>query len=142
MGSRSHQPSDRIFLAIILVVFIDLFTTGEITWSRWVILAMGFIYFARVFGKKEESGKELVLLKERYAKGELSEEEYLQTKNNLKKEFEERSHPAMHYLFGIILIVVGSVYIIRNFIDPFFPIPWLPMLLIIIGLFAIFRKTA
>lgn len=141
MRNKSRYSNERVFILIIFVVFVNLFTSGDITWSRWVILVLGFVYFFHYFGHEEE-GKQLVILKERYAKGEISEEEFLRARDNLRDEVKERSNPTAKYFFGITLMVVGGIYIIRNLFDPFFPIPWLPVFLIIIGLFAIFRRSS
>lgn len=140
MKSWSRHSYEQIFVLIVFVAFINLFTSGDITWSKWVILSLGFVYFFQFFGQEKEDGKQLVILKERYAKGELSEEEFLRARKILRDEHLERSNPTAKYFFGITLIVVGGIYILINFIDPFFSIPWLPVLLIIIGLFAIFRR--
>lgn len=140
MKSWSRHSYEQIFVLIVFVAFINLFTSGDITWSKWVILSLGFVYFFQFFGQEKEDGKQLVILKERYAKGELSEEEFLRARGILRDEHLERSNPTAKYFFGITLIVVGGIYILINFINPFFSIPWLPVLLIIIGLFAIFRR--
>ena len=142
MRSWSRHSYEQIFVLIVFIVFINLFTSGGITWSKWVILCLGFVYFLQFFGHEKEDGKQLVILKERYAKGELSEEEFLRAREHLRDERLERSNPTAKYFFGITLIVVGGIYIIRNFLDPFFPIPWLPVFLIIMGFFAIFRRSS
>jgi len=140
MKTWSNYSNNRIFLVIVFVVLINLFLSGDITWSKWVILSLGFVYFFQFFGHEEE-GKQIVILKERYAKGELSEEEFLRARKILSDEAQDRSNPTSKYFFGITLMVVGGLYMIRNVFDPFFPIPWLPVFLIIIGLFAIFRRS-
>ena len=71
MRTWSKYSNDRIFILIVFLVLINLFTTGDISWSKWVILSLGFVYFIQFFGREEEAGKQLVILKERYAKGVL-----------------------------------------------------------------------
>jgi uncharacterized membrane protein len=97
--------------------------------------------FFQFFGR-EEGGKQFIILKERYAKGELSEEEFLRAKVNLKDEVQQSSNSTAKYFFGVTLMMVGGMYIIRNLFDPYFSIPLLPVFLIIIGLFAIFRRSS
>lgn len=137
-SSFRHSP-DRMFVLIVFILFINLLTSGDITWSRWPMLGLAFVYFMLYFGDSGGEQKDQILLKERYAKGELSEEEFLNAKERIKEEFAERANPAVRYFIGFFLIAVAVIYILRNYLGLFIPIPWIPVLLIAIGLFAIFR---
>ena len=140
MSSIYRHSPDRIFIWIVIVLVIDLFVSGGITWSRWAVLGLVIFYFMHFFGDTGKEIKAITLEKERYAKGELSEEEFLRSKEQIRDEYTERFRPGIRYLIGIFLIVVGCIYILRNIFYIYFPIPWLPILLIALGLFAIFRR--
>jgi hypothetical protein len=138
MSRKIVKSSDEIFIWIIVVVVVNLFTShGEITWAKWPVLGLLIVYLMNFLSDDERDSRELVLLKERYAKGELTEEEFLQRKKAIETDFSRSRGSGHRYFIGIALIVFGVVSIFRGYLPV--SIPWLELILIGAGLFAISR---
>ncbi|MFC1563286.1 SHOCT domain-containing protein [candidate division KSB1 bacterium] len=143
-----HKDSDMnlIIWMVVVPVAVDLFLTGYITWSRWAIFGFLIIYFLRMTKESKIDKQALTILKERYAKGELTEEEYLKVKSEIEADYAGDRQSKSHKVLGFALIIVGAIFILRNFLFPFrmefypYDIPWLPIILIGLGIYWVFRN--
>ncbi|MFC1554246.1 SHOCT domain-containing protein [candidate division KSB1 bacterium] len=140
MSSSFGKSIERIAFWAVIAVVIDLFTSHELTWSKWVIMGCVVMLILRFRDEGDEGSKSIRILKERYAKGEISEEEFLKLKEQVNKDQRKKLKPAGNYLLGLILVLVGGLLILNNLSLIVYPLPWLPLLLIVIGLFAIFSN--
>lgn len=138
MSRKIIKSPDEIFIWIIAVIVINLFTNhGEITWAKWPVLGLLIVYLLNFLRNDEHDSRELVLLKERYAKGELTEEEFLKRKKVVEDDFTRSKGSGHRYFIGIALIVFGVISIFRGYLPV--TVPWLEIILIGAGLFAISR---
>jgi len=135
MHKTPLQSPDRIFILMVIVIVIDLFMTGNITWSKWPVMALLAVYFLNFIGAGEHDSRAIELLKERYAKGELSEEEFLRQKRIMEEDYARTHGSGPRYFIGALLIVLGFFLLFGRFIH--FPLPLLPVILIVVGIFAI-----
>ncbi|MCP4726214.1 MAG: SHOCT domain-containing protein [bacterium] len=144
--SRKDSDMNLIIWMVVVPVAVDLFTTGGITWSRWAIFGFLIIYFMRMTKEHKVDDQALTILKERYAKGELSEEEFIKIKTELEAERTGGSQVSGNRFLGYALIFVGAVFILRNlffsFRMPFYlhDLPVLPIILIGIGVYWVYRN--
>ncbi len=140
MALKSRQHSDKLFVFVAFFIGIDLLTTGSITWSIWPAGVFLFIYLLSTVGDDDRSSRELTIVKERFAKGEITEEEFLKQKDTLENGMQSSREPAFRYIGGAALILIGAFLILRNILD--ISIPMLPIILIAVGIFSIFRNMS
>lgn len=138
MTYSRHESPDRILIFVIFFVGIDLITTGSITWSMWPAGIFLLFYFLSLERSKGQVSRDFTFTRERFAKGEISEEEFLREKDRFETEQSGADSSGFRYAAGIGLICIGGFLILRNLFH--FHIPWLPFLLIVVGLFSIFRN--
>jgi len=128
--------SENIFVAIIILIAIDLLTTGWITWSKFPVAILLIIYFLGFAGTRDRVSRDVIILRERFAKGDISEEEYLGAKKTIEEDIDSHRAAGFRYFFGISIICLGILLISRNFMG--FYVPWIPAILILVGLFSIY----
>lgn len=96
MKSYKNQIISRIFSLMYLIFPVYGYAKGELQasffgpwfydWGFWIILLICAAFAVLIFQKKEDdSEKAIELLKERYAKGEISKSEYESIKKDLEK---------------------------------------------------------
>ena len=98
------------------------------------------MYFLEFLRDNKTDYHSLTILKERYAKGEISEEDYLKMKKDLEMDYEKEHDSSAKYFLGITFIVVGAFFFLNNIMFFDINIPWPPILLIGFGIFWIYRN--
>ncbi|MFC1729262.1 SHOCT domain-containing protein [candidate division KSB1 bacterium] len=132
------NSSDGIFIPVIILLVIDLLTDGSIDWSVWPVGILICVYFLSLTGRGRRGSREMTILKERFAKGDISEEEFLQQKEQINNDFISAGSAGFNYSAGVIIIIIGMILLIRNYM--YIDIPWFSILLISAGLYSILRR--
>ncbi len=144
--TKKDSDMNLIIWMVVVPVAVDLFTTNSITWSRWAIFGFLIIYLLRLTKENKVDVQAVTILKERYAKGELTEEEYIKIKSELEAEQAVGGQASGNKILGYALIFLGVVFVLRNFLFgvnlPYFMynIPWFPLILIGIGVYWVYRN--
>ncbi len=137
----SHTSGRMPLWLIIVPVAVDLLQNNTITWSKWAILGFIIMFFMDYMKNPAVDTRAMTILRERYAKGELTEEEYLNAKAESEKDISRSRDSQSHKIVGAILILIGAVYVLSNFLYIPMDIPWLAIILIGLGISVIIRNT-
>jgi len=132
------NSSDKLVILIIFFIGINLLTTGSVTWSVWPAGILLLFYVFSFKRSEDRALQEVTLIKERFAKGEISEEDFIRQRKIIEEDRFSMSSSGLHYFAGIILMALGVILVFRNLFSIY--IPWLPIILIAVGLYSIFRN--